>query len=143
MKIGFKELNHRNIGFFQINSNLPKHLVILIIFNLFFVSFVQGQDLSQARELCSNLTAANRAMAEKAGYDVDKVCGEINSATKNVKPIVQVAPKVERATSSGTKSKPNINSVSGSQFNIAPISSSASENDLINDAAAIATVFWI
>ena len=56
-----------------------------------------AQDLAQAKALCGNLTPANRAMAERAGYDVDQVCGEI-TAVSSAKPIVTAAPKVTRST---------------------------------------------
>lgn len=56
-----------------------------------------SQDLAEAKQLCGNLTAANRAMAKKAGYDVDKVCSEVSTASVT-KAAVPAAPKVARET---------------------------------------------
>ena len=56
-----------------------------------------SQDLDQAKQLCGNLTTANRAMAKQAGYNVDEVCGGINKAA-TPKKAVAPAPIVARAT---------------------------------------------
>ena len=59
-------------------------------------SMSYSQDLAQAKALCGNVTAANKAMAKQAGYDLDALCSEamaVGSAKKVVKPPPQVARK--------------------------------------------------
>ena len=63
-----------------------------------------AQSLSEAKKLCGNLTAANRALAAKAGYDVDKVCGEV-TAVSAAKKAVEPPPKVARKTVSEAPKK--------------------------------------
>ena len=38
-----------------------------------------NQSLSEAKGLCTGLTASNRAMAKAAGYDLDKLCTSLES----------------------------------------------------------------
>ena len=43
--------------------------------SLSFNTYSQG--LGDVKQLCDNATAANKAMARQAGYDLDQLCGEI------------------------------------------------------------------
>ena len=58
-------------------------------------AFAQG--LGDVKELCGNLTTANRAMAKQAGYNVDEICRDINK-TAVTKKAVAPTPAVARAT---------------------------------------------
>mgnify|MGYP007000105033 CR=1 len=58
---------------------------------------ILAQDLSEAKKLCSNLTPANRAIAERAGYNVDGICSEIKSTPKAQKALPQTT-KASRPT---------------------------------------------
>ena len=56
-----------------------------------------AQGLGDVKALCGNATAANKAMAKQAGYDLDALCNEVTSIgqTKKVEPLT---PKVPRPT---------------------------------------------
>ncbi|MBT5000806.1 MAG: hypothetical protein HOM91_07980, partial [Tateyamaria sp.] len=58
-----------------------------------------SQDLAQAKQLCGNLTAANKAMAQQAGYDLEALCGGV-SAERADKQVVELEPMVPRNTAS-------------------------------------------
>ena len=61
-----------------------------------------SQGLGDIKELCGNLTPANKAMAAQAGYDVDQLCSEIPTMAA-AKAAVPAAPKVARETVSSTQ----------------------------------------
>ena len=61
-----------------------------------------SQDLAQAKQLCGNLTAANKAMAQQAGYDLDALCGEVAEAGAD-KRAVEPEPMVPRNTASSRR----------------------------------------
>lgn len=61
-----------------------------------------SQGLSDIKELCGDLTPANKAMAVQAGYDVDQLCSEIPTMAA-AKAAVPAAPKVARETVSSTQ----------------------------------------
>lgn len=56
-----------------------------------------AQSLDGVKQLCGNATAANKAMAKQAGYDLDALCSEVMS-TIQPKRAVPAAPKVARPT---------------------------------------------
>ena len=58
-----------------------------------------SQDLAQAKQLCGNLTAANKAMAQQAGYDLEALCGGVSAARAD-KQVVELEPMVPRNTAS-------------------------------------------
>ena len=60
------------------------------------------QGLGDIKELCGDLTPANKAMAAQAGYDVDQLCSEIPTMAA-AKAAVPAAPKVARETVSSTQ----------------------------------------
>ena len=78
-------------------------LINLLMISLLLSGSAYAQDLGQAKVLCENLTPANRAMAERAGYDVDQVCGEINSVA-TAQPVFAAEPKIARPTVSDEQS---------------------------------------
>ena len=60
---------------------MPALLVLCLPFVAMSLSFsVYSQGLGDVKQLCDNATAANKAMARQAGYDLDQLCGEITSA---------------------------------------------------------------
>ena len=61
-----------------------------------------SQDLAQAKQLCGNLTAANKAMAQQAGYDLDVLCGEVSAAGAD-KRFIEPEPMVPRNTASSRR----------------------------------------
>lgn len=61
-----------------------------------------SQGLGDIKELCGDLTPANKAMAAQAGYDVDQLCSEIPTMAA-AKAAVPRAPKVARETASSTQ----------------------------------------
>jgi polysaccharide export outer membrane protein len=61
-----------------------------------------SQGLGDIKELCGDLTPANKAMAAQAGYDVDQLCSEIPTMAA-AKAAVPAAPKVARETVSSTQ----------------------------------------
>ena len=69
-------------------------------------SLLSGSALSQGlgdiKELCGDLTPANKAIAAQAGYDVDQLCSEIPTMAA-AKAAVPTSPKVARETVSSTQ----------------------------------------
>ena len=61
-----------------------------------------SQGLGDVKQLCDNATAANRAMARQAGYDLDQLCGEITTAGAE-KVAVQAPDPVARGTVSSSE----------------------------------------
>lgn len=76
-------------------------LLSMALITLCFSVSGYSQELAEAKQLCGNLTTANKAMAKKAGYDVDQLCGEVATAA-GAKKAVPAAPAVARATVSST-----------------------------------------
>ena len=56
-----------------------------------------SQGLGDVKQLCGNATAANKAMAKSAGYDLDALCNEMTSITQTKK-VAPPVPKVARPT---------------------------------------------
>ena len=56
-----------------------------------------SQGIGDIKQLCDNSTAANKAMARQAGYDLDQLCGEVASVGQANK-VVPEQPKVARQT---------------------------------------------
>jgi protein involved in polysaccharide export with SLBB domain len=82
---------------------LPALLVLSISFvgmSLSFTAYSQG--LGDVKQLCDNATAANKAMARHAGYDLDQLCGEITTAGA-AKVAVQAPVPVARGTVSSSE----------------------------------------
>lgn len=61
-----------------------------------------SQDLTKAKQLCENITAANKAMAKQAGYDLDTLCSEVSSVGSPSKTFVPALKQVARETVSST-----------------------------------------
>ena len=72
-------------------------LLSIALMTLCFSVSGYSQDLDQAKQLCGNLSPANKAMAQQAGYDLDQLCGEV-SAVGATKKAVPAAPAVARDT---------------------------------------------
>ena len=85
------------------NFKLPVSLVLYIFFiglSLSFNAFSQG--LGDIKQLCDNATVANKAMARQAGYDLDKLCSEINSVGA-AKVAVETPAPIARGTVSSSE----------------------------------------
>ena len=77
---------------------LPALLVLCISFVGMSLSFsAHSQGLGDVKQLCDNATAANKAMAKQAGYDLDTLCAEVASVGQ-AKTVVPEQPKVARQT---------------------------------------------
>ena len=72
-------------------------LLSIALMTLCFSVSGYSQDPDQAKQLCGNLSPANKAMAQQAGYDLDQLCGEV-SAVGATKKAVPAAPAVARDT---------------------------------------------
>ena len=81
-------------------TNIWRSVFALVI--MFCASAGYSQDLAQAKQLCGNLTAANKAMAQQAGYDLDALCGEV-SATGADKRVIKPEPMIPRNTASSRR----------------------------------------
>ena len=82
---------------------LPALLVLCISIlglSLSFSAYSQG--LGDVKQLCDNATAANKAMARQAGYDLDQLCGEITTAGA-AKVAVEAPASVARGTVSSSE----------------------------------------
>jgi len=77
-------------------------LVSIAVTASLFSGSAFSQGLGDIKELCGNLTPANKAMAAQAGYDVDELCREL-PAISAAKAAVPAAPKVARGTVSSTQ----------------------------------------
>ena len=83
--------------------NTSKRWLLSIAMSAFFFSgSALSQGLGDIKELCGDLTPANKAMAAQAGYDVDQLCSEIPTMAA-AKAAVPAAPKVARETVSSTQ----------------------------------------
>ena len=82
---------------------LPVLLVLCISFVGLSLSLnVYSQGLGDVKQLCDNATAANKAMARQAGYDLDQLCGEITTVGA-AKVAVQAPAPVARGTVSSSE----------------------------------------
>ena len=85
------------------NFKLPALLVLcfsILGLSLSFSAYSQG--LGDVEQLCDNATAANKAMARQAGYDLDELCGEITAAAAPKVALEAPAP-VARGTVSSSE----------------------------------------
>lgn len=72
---------------------------------LCFVSVALSQEgLNDARSMCRDMTDKNRAMAQAAGYDVDRLCRGVNSISTDtvIDPSDEIAPPASRRTISSS-----------------------------------------
>ena len=81
-------------------TNLWRSIFALAI--MLCASAGYSQDLAQAKQLCGNLTAANKAMAQQAGYDLDALCGEVAEAGTD-KRVIEPEPMIPRNTASSRR----------------------------------------
>ena len=69
--------------------------IAVVSFTFAMSSYSQG--LGDVKQLCGNATAANKAMAKQAGYDLDALCSDVISITQTKKAVPET-PKVPRPT---------------------------------------------
>ena len=97
----------------------------LSVFWLFLVAILSAsassgtsaQGLSDVKQLCNNATAANKAMAKQAGYDLDALCNEVTSISQP-KTVMPEPPKVARPT---VASEPEVAPVQEVAAAVAPV----------------------
>jgi protein involved in polysaccharide export with SLBB domain len=77
-------------------------LLSITLITLCFSMSGYSQDLAEAKQLCGDLTAANKAMAKKAGYDLEALCGEVSAAGVDKK-VIEPEPMVRRDTASSPR----------------------------------------
>lgn len=78
--------------------NLPVFwFFCLSVAGMSFSVTANAQGLGDVKQLCGNATAANKAMAKSAGYDLDALCKDFTSGTQS-KEVAPPAPKVPRPT---------------------------------------------
>jgi polysaccharide export outer membrane protein len=84
-----------------------------------------GQDISKVSEICKDATNDSRSMAKVAGYDIDELCGELNSSVlesnQNSQPVP--SPALPRKT---------VSSYEQEEFtkNVLPVAVSGTESAL-------------
>ncbi len=72
------------------------------IFTSMLAGVASSQGMGEVKKLCDNVTPANKAMAQQAGYNLDELCGDIAfSASPNM--TIQVPPPVARGTVSSSE----------------------------------------
>ena len=81
-------------------TDLWRHIFTLAL--MLFTSMSYSQDLAQAKALCGNVTAANKAMAKQAGYDLDALCSEVSTSVSS-KAVVSAPALVARGTVSSSE----------------------------------------
>ena len=81
-------------------TDLRRHIFTLAL--MLFTSMSYSQDLAQAKALCGNVTAANKAMAKQAGYDLDALCSEVSTSVSS-KAVVSAPALVARGTVSSSE----------------------------------------
>jgi polysaccharide export outer membrane protein len=88
-----------------------------------FVGLGHSQDINDAKEICKNLSASDRAAASMAGYDLDEICSGLQSTT--VQSVKVVTPpsvvNIPRETISSVIPK--------EQLNTAPLQAEPEELD--------------
>jgi hypothetical protein len=72
-------------------------ILIAATLGLSFSVSAYSQGLGDVKQLCDNATAANKAMAKQAGYDLDALCNEVTSVSQP-KTVIPEPPKVARPT---------------------------------------------
>lgn len=87
-------------------------LLVTLVMSVFASVNSYSQDLSQARELCDNLTQSNRAMAKSSGYDIDAICGEVDVSPPKQK-VMPVTSRERRDTISTPNSLKKRQNISG------------------------------
>ena len=81
-------------------TDLRRHIFTLAL--MLCTSMSYSQDLAQAKALCGNVTAANKAMAKQAGYDLDALCNEVSTSVSS-KTVVSAPAPVARGTVSSSE----------------------------------------
>ena len=89
-------------------SKLPRIFVSSVWFLGTLLSFsTYTQDLGDFKQLCDNVTMANKAIAKEAGYDLDALCTEVVLVSQEKK-VVPEQPKIARQTVATETDEENI-----------------------------------
>ena len=81
-------------------TDLWRYIFTLVV--MLCTSMSYSQDLAQAKALCGNVTAANKAMAKQAGYDLDALCSEVSTSV-SAKAVVPAPAPIARGTVSSSE----------------------------------------
>ena len=92
-------------------------ILITATLGLSFSVSAYSQGLGDVKQLCNNATAANKAMAKQAGYDLDALCNEVTSVSQP-KIVMPEPPKVARPT---VASEPEAAPVEEVAVEVAPV----------------------
>ena len=78
----------------------------LLVSSISLSGMLSAQDLSEAKAICNDLSADNRAMAKAAGYDLDGLCRSLNKkSSTGDKDSEEMAPAKSRRTVSSRDAK--------------------------------------
>jgi len=78
----------------------------LLVSSISLSGMLSAQDLSEAKAICKDLSADNRAMAKAAGYDLDGLCRSLNKRSSiGDKDSEEMAPAKSRRTVSSRDAK--------------------------------------
>jgi hypothetical protein len=76
----------------------------LLVSSISLSGMLSAQDLSEAKAICKDLSADNRAMAKAAGYDLDGLCRSLNKRSSiGDKDSEEMAPAKSRRTVSSSR----------------------------------------
>ena len=79
----------------KIQSVIQASATVLIAVAMLFPLHVQSQNVD-VNALCNDATPANKAMAKRAGYDVDALCASVAKKPKQVAAVTQAVAIPER-----------------------------------------------
>ena len=82
--------------------------IAVLVSSISLSSVLAAQDLTDAKAICNDLSADNRAMAQAAGYDVDELCRSLNKKSfAGDKALEEIAPAEPRRTASSADERYN------------------------------------
>ena len=82
--------------------------IAVLVSSISLSSELAAQDLTDAKAICNDLGADNRAMAQAAGYDFDELCGSLNKKSfAGDKDLEEIAPAEPRRTASSADERYN------------------------------------
>ncbi|MAH72722.1 MAG: hypothetical protein CBC09_01395, partial [Cellvibrionales bacterium TMED49] len=82
-------------GFFTILASVRKRSICFVVISLASSQIALPQGMDEIQQLCADLTPANKSLALKAGYDLDQLCGDLQSEKifKKAQPSIPVIPR--------------------------------------------------
>lgn len=74
-----KDITLFGVSFMQSVKTKLMARIYFLVACVFLSGVVVANSLSEAKAMCNNISDSNRALAKSAGYDVDKLCGGLDS----------------------------------------------------------------